>query len=122
MVCSRAAASGLVGELLGMPTRDASGAQDVLGQPPASGAAGLGRGDVAGQQLLAGLGRRVHDAFQAGVDRGEQIAQPVDAARVVGHQLATTTDEQPDLDVELAARLDRAQIATVGIWSAMTFA
>ena len=47
------------------------------------------------------------------MDRGQQVAQPVDAARLVGDELAAPTDEQPDLGVRLTDRFDRAQIATV---------
>jgi hypothetical protein len=104
---------GLVGELVGVPARDASGPEDVLDQPAASRSADLAGRDVAAQQLLAGLGRGVHDALEARMDRGEQVAQPVDAARLVADQLAATTDEQPDLGVQLAGGLDRAQVAPV---------
>jgi hypothetical protein len=101
------------GTRLGVAVGDATGAQDVFDQPAPSGVADLGRRDEAAEQLLAGLGRRVHDALQPRVDRGQQVAQPVDAARLVADEFTAARDEQSDLGVELAGRLDRSQVAAV---------
>jgi hypothetical protein len=85
----------------------------VVDEPPAPGAADLGRRDVARQQLQAGLGARIDDPFQAGEDPRQQIAQPAHAPRLVADEIAAAADQQPDLGVDLCARIDRAQVATV---------
>ena len=97
-----------VGEFFGMPARDPARAQDVRDQPPSAGATDFGRGDVASQQLLAGLGRRIDHALEPWVDRSQQVTQPADPPRLIGHQLATTADKQPDLGIQLAHGLDRS--------------
>jgi hypothetical protein len=56
---------------------------------------------------------RVDDALKARVDRGEQITQAADPPRLVCHQLASASDEQPDFDVELGGGLDGTQVAAV---------
>ena len=96
-----------------MPASDASGAQDVLCQSAAPRVPDFGRGDVTSQQLLAGLGRQVHRALQAGVDARQQIVQPVDPARLIADQIATAGNEQPDLGIQLTGRLDRPQFAAM---------
>ena len=94
-----------------MLVRDAPGLGDVFDQTSASGRADLGRGDVAAEQLQTGLLGRVDDAFQARVNRGQQIALAIDAPCLVGDQLAAAADQQPDLGIDLARRIDRPQIA-----------
>src|SRR6185312_5817711 len=93
---------------------DAGGAQaadvaQVVADAAAASLADLGRGDVAGQQRQVGLVGGVDDAFQAGVDGGQQVPQPVDPAGLLDHQLAAAADQQPQLGVELAGRLHGAQ-------------
>jgi hypothetical protein len=98
---------GIVGEPLDMRPRQMPGLGDVLDEPAATRPADLGRGHVARKQSLRALLGRVDDPLEAGVDRGEQVAQAPDPPRLVGDQLAPAGDQQPDLGVELARRLDR---------------
>jgi hypothetical protein len=85
----------------------------VVDEPTSAGAPDLGRCDVAREQLQAGLGAGIDHAFQAGKDRGQQVTQPADAARLIADELAAAADQQPDLGVDLDDRVDRAQIAAV---------
>jgi hypothetical protein len=100
----------LLGELFDVRARQTAGPEDVGDEPACAGAADLGRADVAAKQDQARFLCRVDDAFEAGVDRGQEVARAADPACLVGDELAAAADEQAQLDVDLVAAADRAQI------------
>jgi hypothetical protein len=63
--------------------------------------------------LQAGLAGRIDDALEPREDRRQQVAQPADAPRLVANELAAPADQQPDLGVDLAERLDGPQVAAL---------
>jgi len=76
-----------------------------------AGSAQLGRGDKAGQQVQRPLGGQIEGALQAGKDADQKIVQTRQALGLPVDQIAAPADQQADLEVEFAGRLDRAQIA-----------
>ena len=88
-----------------------AGGLQVLDQAAMAGGAELGRGDIAADQPQAALGGQVKGPFQAGMDRGQQVVQPAQAAGLLIGQVAAAAGQQPDLQVQLHAGLDGPQIA-----------
>jgi hypothetical protein len=73
-----------LGQAGGSATRDLPRLGDVLGDPVLTGAADLGRRDIAPQELLGTLLERIDDALQPRMDRGQQVAQPPVSLTTIG--------------------------------------
>jgi len=107
----------------GLLGRGGQGAIDQcldMGQPPGglqmahkallAGGAQLGRGDVAGQEVQRPLGLEVEAGFQARKDAHQQVVHAGQALGLGIDQVAAPADEQPDLEIEFARRIDRPQV------------
>jgi hypothetical protein len=100
----------LLGEPLDVGLSQLAGTQEVAEEPRLAGASDLGRRGVPAQEPEARFAGRVDDLLEAGMDRGEQVAQPAESARLVGDKLASAPDQEAQLGIELAAELERPQI------------
>ncbi len=82
----------------------------VAADPRGTGLPDLGGGDVARKQQQAGLLGRVHDAFQARVDAGQQVAQATDAGGGLLGQRGAVADQEPQFDGGLLGQSDGPQV------------
>jgi hypothetical protein len=84
---------------------------DRLHEPAASGFAQAGRGAVAFQQPghRGVVQTRPEDAFQAGVELGEQAAYPVAGAGGLGREVLVEADEHGEFGGDLVGQFQRAQ-------------
>ena len=62
--------------------------------------------------MLRALGGEVVDALEAGEDADEKVVLASEPLGLGGDEIAAAADEQPDLEVQLARRQDRPQVAS----------
>jgi len=96
----------------GFDLGQAAGGLEVADQALFAGGPQLGRGDEPSQEHERPLGGQVEGPLQAREDADQEIVQAREPLGLRRDQIATTTDQQAQLEVELAGRLDRTQVLT----------
>ena len=91
---------------IGQAARGLQMARDAL----AASVTQFGRSDELGQQVQRPLGFEIETGLQPRKDADEQVAHARQALGLRLHDVATTADQQADLEVEFSGWLDRSQV------------
>jgi hypothetical protein len=96
----------------GLDLGQAAGGLEVADEALFAGGPQLGRGNEPGQQHERPPGGQIDGPLQAWENADQEIVQSGEPLGLCSDQIATSADQQAQLEVELTGRLDRAQVPT----------